>query len=325
MVGDELSVKAVVAASLKRPRVEDPYGPATWLRSSSLPYMCAREEVLRARHNTARKETLHAKELLTFAVGSALHWAVQNEALSPVIAWAVRQETLGHLGNVWGVWRCPYCAARHGGLPATWTSGLPHESTFPLPIGMSTVVERFQVDPADIGGFVPLGDGEVRERYVSRPQVCAGCGRPGHRLLYTEQWFGNLSAKVGGSPDGFLLTDRLPGFGLLEIKSISGRQSWQVKQVPRLDHVVQAHVYLWLTGARWVIILYWDKGRYGTDAWIEHFVERDEGVIDQIKGQVRSLRVGLLEDTLPDRICQHADCVRAAECSTPGPCFEEDM
>ena len=134
-----------------------------------------------------------------------------------------------------------------------------------------------------------------------------------------EVEFFDHNIRLKGHTDGFLA---LPGFskmGVLEAKSI--KPGWTIKNVPKLEHAIQLHEYFLLTGLEWGVILYWIKGENGLDAFVEHFVERDEDTIARIKANVRGIRSGIMGGPLPDRVCASADCPRAQSCVVSDPCF----
>lgn len=182
-----------------------------------------------------------------------------------------------------------------------------------------------------LGQWGCLGCGEIfgskeagKDLHVTllvRPERCLRCG--GDKFLYKEIWFGNDEFKIGGHPDGFLRLSGMHGLGIVEGKSINDRRFKEVKNVPMLDHVIQVQAYLWLTGLTWGKLLYWNKGGHGVGALKEHFIERDEGTIDQIKKMIRSIREGIRGEGLPERVCAVRDCERADACLVAGPCFED--
>ncbi len=154
---------------------------------------------------------------------------------------------------------------------------------------------------------------------ITRPEKCASCGASSFR--YVEQFFKDDNFKITGHPDGFLRLSGREGIGVLEAKSIGSRGAWEVKKVPKFEHVVQAQIYMWFTGLDWSCIFYWDKGVYGSECYIEHFVDRDEETIEAIQSGLLSIREGIKTGTLPPRICATATAPRAKECACANPCF----
>jgi hypothetical protein len=165
---------------------------------------------------------------------------------------------------------------------------------------------------------------------VLRPSSCETPNCPGKAtldktdFLYVELFHRNEEYRTQGHPDGYLQIPGLPGLGILEVKSISSRSSYEVKHIPSMNHVVQLQTYFWLTGLQWGKILYWDKGAPGMSALMEHHVVRDEEIIANLQGMVRSIRVGMQQGgPLPARLCATATCPRAKSCGVVAKCFEE--
>lgn len=172
---------------------------------------------------------------------------------------------------------------------------------------------------------------------VMRPEFCGPCGTD--TFTYEEFKFWDDELRLGGHPDGFIKLDGRDGFGILEAKSISPQRAWKVKALPDMSHVIQSHIYMMFTGFKWAVILYWDKGGFGTSALIEHYVERDEDTIDQIKSAAKTIwgtldpywaecqknwALGLpppQQANFPERICTSKDCPRAEECGVANLCF----
>lgn len=172
-------------------------------------------------------------------------------------------------------------------------------------------------------------DGPVESWAVKRPEKCeswvgeqaASC--PGTSFLYHEVFYGNKDLRIGGHPDGFLSIEGLEGLGILEAKSISPNGAWEVKNVPKLEHAIQAQIYMWLTGLSWTKILYWDKGTNGVNAFTEHQMERDDETIEAIKRTIQEIHDGVAGGPLPERICASSEAPRACTCAVVGPCFKE--
>ena len=204
--------------------------------------------------------------------------------------YALQNIVLPKCGIIIGQWLCKQCGKKHGGKPK---------------------------------------NGDLERGLCFRPERCRRCGagaREGdddtdNPFLYNELYFRDEDLRIHGHTDSFL---RMPGVsspGIGEIKSIGLRGGYEIRKAPRLDHVIQAQAYLMLTGLNWAVIIYWIKGEVGTGAIVEHFVERDDETINSIRGMVRSIRQGIRDDVLPDRICAKKDCTRAKECSVTKQCF----
>lgn len=190
-----------------------------------------------------------------------------------------------------GQWRCTYCGTQYG----TWDSATQ--------------------DP--LKGLVP------------RPKRCEKCQSPedsprdASRFIYHEVAFRDEDTRITGHTDGFLKQPGLPGLGILEGKSISDKGAWEVRNVPKIEHVMQSQVYMMLSGLKWARILYWNKGGAGLSALIEHHVERDEETITEIRVMAMSIWKGLRDGTYPKRICETKDAPRAKVCGAAKECFAD--
>lgn len=175
-------------------------------------------------------------------------------------------------------------------------------------------------------GLLAVGTGSLLESVILRPKVCV-CGKS--EFIYEELSLRSDQYRLTGHPDGFLKLPEYPGFGILEAKSISERGAWEVKKTPKMDHVIQAQMYMWFTGTQWAQILYWDKGTFGINGLIEHHVERDDDVLQDILHSIDGLWHSIEafttkgEKLFPERICAVSTCPRAEVCSVAAQCFSE--
>jgi hypothetical protein len=261
------SLKKIIQAQLAS--VEDVafLTAESWVRASSFPEICPREEVLCSIQKVGRKREVSADLALIFEHGKALHNQLQNSVL-PAISLL--------LGN----WSCLRCGAHCG---------------------------RKTDEP-------------VEQWAVPRPERCTHC--EGTQFHYHECRLESREYQIQGHPDGFLRIPGLPGLGILEAKSISSKGAWEVRNVPNLNHVIQAHIYMWLAGLQWAKVLYWDKGSHGLNALVEHTIECDDETVDRIKTTLRELWAGIRTGSLPERVCADADAPRARSCAVRKPCFE---
>jgi hypothetical protein len=163
------------------------------------------------------------------------------------------------------------------------------------------------------------GDKNFEQTQVRCPTTCNACGKS--EFLYLEQYFGNPDYHIGGHPDGFLVVPGLPGVGLLEAKSISPKGAWEIRNTPKMDHVIQVQIYLWLTGLKWAKILYWDKAGMGTSALVEHLVLKDDDTIEKLKQMIKQIWEGIAGGPVPNPICANSSCPRAKACVVAAPCF----
>ena len=206
--------------------------------------------------------------------------------------WALQNRVLPKTRTIFGRWRCIMCGHAYGG-----------QDEWELPL------------PADF-----------HEQQLPRAEHCPNCKaeQNADTCIYAEQWFKNPAFNIAGHPDAFLRIPQLEGPGVLEGKSINAKGAWQVRSVPKMDHVVQAQTYMWLTGCKWGKIVYWNKGGYGKDTLIEHHIDYDEDHIEAIKELITNIWKGVNDGKLPERICGNADCKRAEACSVVDECFGKD-
>lgn len=201
--------------------------------------------------------------------------------------WGLQNHALPAIDVLYGIWCCLICGAEHGSVE----TGKP-----------------------------------ITETVILRPKICAKCGfAPSHRgeevFRYREHHFINDEHRVMGHPDGFLQLPGHSGMGILEAKSIGGKNAWEVKKAPNIGHVIQAQLYMWFSKLKWARILYWAKGENGLEALAEHFVEYDEDTVKNVLDTIRSVREGIKGGILPERICATDDCPRAKVCSVTKKCF----
>ena len=75
----------------------------SWLRVSSIGGVCPRQEVLASRMDIVRREGISPDLGMVFAIGHALHWAMQNIVMAAT-------------GRIVGSWRCTWCGEVYGSL-----------------------------------------------------------------------------------------------------------------------------------------------------------------------------------------------------------------
>jgi hypothetical protein len=206
------------------------------------------------------------------------------------IHWALQNIILPDLGVLLGMWKCQTCAFLHGAV----ADGLKPTTA---------AIRRPSVCGQRINAFPSLS--------------CLG-----EDFVFVEYDLKDDQHRITGHADGFLALPGMSGMGILEAKSISSQQVWLVKNSPKVEHYVQAQIYMWLTGLEWGLIVYWEKGAYGLKAIKEHFIERDDQTISKVKSELRSLWDGLASGVLPFRICSSPECERALKCSATSSCFD---
>jgi len=205
--------------------------------------------------------------------------------------WDLQNRILPLTKTLYGRWLCGSCGAYLGG--------------------------KDEWDGADMEGF--------ESSQILRPKVCPECktGLTSDNSLYQEQWVKEPEYRIAGHPDGFIRLSGMPGLGLLEVKSISPRGAYEVRNCAKLDHVAQIQCYMWMTDCRWGKVLYWDKGTVGMRGLIEHTIEYDDDHVEAIQNLIRAIWTGVEGGKLPDRICASPDCKRAEVCSVARQCFRE--
>ena len=152
-----------------------------------------------------------------------------------------------------------------------------------------------------------------------RPKRCRRCKKSD--FVYNELSFYDEELRLSGHNDAFLKQPGYPGLGVGEFKSIGVRGGLEIRKAPNVGHVIQAQVYMMLSGCRWAKILYWQKSETGINALVEHTVEYDEGTVRVIRDMIRSIWKGLRDRDLPERICATDDCKRAKGCALKQACF----
>ena len=290
-------------ATLVDARIKEPPVANDWIRASGFAFDCMREEVLAHRHQKHREEVWDADSVVNLSLGTAMHIGMQDLLLSALLI---------------GTWECTACGKIHGTRKSDADPELrrikyhtPHD----------------QLTSADRQAFRYLIDRVVLNA-VPKPVMCGAESYLGvcdsEEFRYVESWVGDLDLRIGGHPDGFLRVPWQETVGIFEGKSISQKGIWEVRAVPKVEHLYQVHIYMWATGLTWANVLYWCKGPHGIKAFVEHHVERQEPIIEMIKDVVGEYRAAIGQPlaVLPRRICKHAYCKRALECVVVEPCFD---
>jgi hypothetical protein len=264
------------------------YPPMTadsWMRVSSMGGICPRQEVLASRLGVTRREGIDPDLGMVFAMGHALHWAMQN---------IVMAET----NRIVGSWRCTWCGEVYGSLK---------EGLIPRPErcmrcgALATGVPRINNKPdysvrSDAFLFV--------EEWVGDYEYMIG-GHP-------DGFF------VDGDPYNFKPEQVI----VLEFKSCSENSFVKYKKAPDFMHVIQSQTYMWLTGFKRAKIIYVNKGKFGMEGVVEHDVQYDQESIDLVKTAIKQIREGIAGGPLPPRdACEHSNCPRARSCIVAQDCF----
>jgi hypothetical protein len=261
------------------------------MRASKISEYCPRAEILAARNDVVRERVEDVDRAVVLGYGDGLHFAVQNELLPRLP------------DNFYGAWRCRECGEVQGGLvyPPTFRP----QDLCPRP-GLcvnSECPNSKKTQPARYSGKDIVFEYEETDLY------------------FETLWF-------GGHLDGLLFfPEARADFGVLEIKSISHMQEMEIREAPKDSHTSQIQAYLWFTGLRWGIILYWIKGINGIEAWVEHYIERDEQEIQRIADLVQTIKIGIEDPDvpLPARSCKSQEDLPARGCGLCTKCFEMDV
>ena len=276
-----------------------------WIRASSFASICPREEVLRSQGDI---DTVSVDLDITYKHGHAVHRVLQELVLQSA-------EVL------YGRWRCA-CGAVYGGLTDDEDGRL------------AELIETKRFD----SDFWLLQEQQLETACLC-PNACERCGRmvalvdvrfatdeQGNRdvahspFRYEEMWFASETTRLIGHPDGFVRVPWRKTLGIVEVKSVSSPQFVKMLSGPSLDHLVQAHVYMYLTQTQWAVILYKDKTRNGLSALLAHEVSFETTLGEQILAEVRTLHAALEGGPLPARICKTPSCERADACDVSVRC-----
>lgn len=99
--GGHGSLLRVIEEDFVSSRVKPAPSLGSYVRASSVPSLCPREEVICALRGVERLDNVDAGLNLTFLHGTSLHWGVQNKLLGPA-------------GVLYGTWKCDSCGHIHG-------------------------------------------------------------------------------------------------------------------------------------------------------------------------------------------------------------------
>jgi hypothetical protein len=134
-----------------------------WFRASKMFDLCPVEEVFYYQENKSREETIESGTSVIFAMGNAIHSAIQNAVKTSMI----------------GFWRCDKCKKIWG-----WDS-----------------VKKIQVNiesPEDEKIIESIES--VYSYLCGCPVVCPSCGHDD--FVYVEPYFCNSAIRIGGHMDG---------------------------------------------------------------------------------------------------------------------------
>jgi len=277
-----------------------PMKSGTYIRASGLGGVCAREEVLAARHDIIRTKPWSSDIKWAMAIGTGLHYVFQNEILGP------RKLLTGQ-------WKCSNCNRIHGSFsePTVMPDGCDgcgFKSGTLICVKCHNECKRNR-------------DPEIDKSYTNK--VCEQCGEAWEvvpvMFEYVELYLVDHELGIHGHTDGFhpIPTD------MWEFKTANG---WSMKGFRNGDiydkYKVQAQFYLATANRRRMRFVFLDKSTNSIkDSWLEVFVNRDQQQFDEIRSNIIALREGLDGGPLPKRICGTRSCPRAKECQLEDICF----
>lgn len=284
-----------------------------YFRISSLPYLCAREEVLASQYEIIRAEKIPPHLRITFDIGDRFHELYRNVYWGPMGEWV-------------GAWECKRCGWN------TDTAGLsepPEKGKRP-----AKLTEMPKSCP-DCGALQPT---HCRHCGEVMGAICPQCGevRDGHAasdsdalrfddiLVFKEWHIFDHRLRIKGHPDGWR---RLEGSrpSVADIKS-HGFNGFKSRNTPRQGHRRQVWSYQWCsdetktTGS----VLYLNKSPWGDHtAFVRDikvpFVKEEFNAL--VVRPMESLNEGLAGGPCPERICIAPDSPRAKECQLRDVCF----
>lgn len=278
----------------------------SFYRASRLYDACAREEVFAGRAMRSVERVIPASLRMTFGQGTAMHEVLQNDLLASAKVLS-------------GRWKCRSCRGMIGGniTKEEWRRLKAYRFARPT-LGSPEATD-----------FLDL-IARMTENPQLQPEVCPHCGkkripREKEPFVFKEYWIGDLETRIGGSMDGFVQFDWTPTPGILEAKSIAQSQLWTIQHAPKPAHMMQATIYMMLTGLKWALVLYWVKGVNGLEGIIPYVIHYSPFELAAIKSKLASIWSGLDDPTapLPARVCDTASCKRAQVCEFKEECFKE--
>lgn len=177
---------------------------------------------------------------------------------------------------------------------------------------------RWECESCIQGVGAPLPGQRPIDVAQRRPKKCEFCGN--FQFKFIEYDLIDPELKLTGHCDGFISIPEKTGLGVVEIKSTN--LAWKAKTGPFPTHLKQIQAYMFLTGAQWGSILYWDKQKDNPEDFLEFLVDRDEQIIGELRESLQLLWAAIAGGDLPPRICNSPNCSRAEECQVSRECFE---
>lgn len=262
----------------------------SYVRISSIGYMCERREVLAAKMEEDQVEVRPITLELIFGLGHSVHDLMQNHIFGPAKL-------------LIGDWECKYCGHTHTDCiqPDVCT-----ECCF-----------RWRCSSCE----------EIIES-EKRVDTCPTCGNgsivdePVNPFRYVEQTVKDEELGIGGHYDGGVMLDGK--LWVLEIKSMRGDLFYKLTE-PQESHIEQALLYAHLKGAEGALIVYVNKnGRNKDDFYKEYTVPMDKSILKRALDKVSSVRKHIAAGTIPERtLCINRSSYRARSCPLKEICFAD--
>lgn len=156
--------------------------------------------------------------------------------------------------------------------------------------------------------------------YCQYPVQCSRCAYD--KFHYEELSFFNDEYGITAHPDGILSTPS--GNIVLEIKTTNGRQFKlvsDIRRAPLEQHIFQINLYMWLTGLKEGIILYFDKDE---SMLCQFYIAYNETITNMLLKRVQDTRLGITNKVVPEKkVCDKPDCARAKSCPVRKQCFNK--
>lgn len=193
--------------------------------------------------------------------------------------------------------------------------------TFDFGRAFHTLVQNEWLGPWGLlwGNWICVACGTSHE-YCTYPTCCTRCGNK--KFLYEELSFFNEEYGITAHPDGIMVTPN--GNIILELKTVNARQYKLVSDMrrsPLEQHIFQINMYMWLSGLKDGLILYFDKDE---SMLCQFNISYNELIVDMLLQRVKKTRQCILDNVVPEeKICEKSDCTRAKTCVVRKYCFSK--
>lgn len=159
-----------------------------------------------------------------------------------------------------------------------------------------------------------------RQLETIRPKCCKNCFKS--EFFYHEPEPSHPTLGITAHLDGILVNGGKKR--VLELKTTHSMQFNLVSNVnrrPQDAHRKQIQMYMFLTGIKDGIILYFNKN----ESTVHHFDEvYDHKIVDQMLDNLAKARDGMRKKVVPsEKICESKSCARAKQCPVREICFSK--